>query len=96
MRSCLNVSSVTKALKPYFDSFPFPQWLWLELVFPFLARLTPADVSFSTRWLPALCPTTGKWQFPSHLQHSDFPGSLLSFLILQFLWLEEFLSQDTA
>lgn len=70
VRRYLNMNPVTKVLRPWnlilFDSFPFPHNCGCNFCFSFLARLTPADVSFPIHWVPALCLTREAWQFLSH------------------------------
>lgn len=54
----------SETLKPYFVWFiPFPHNYGCNFCFSFLARLTPADVSFPIHWVPALCLTREAWQF---------------------------------
>lgn len=99
MRRYSNVNTVTKAVKLcnliLFDSFPFPQWLWLEPVFSF-RQLTPADVSFSVHWLPVYARPEGSGNAWVTFSTRQFPREslILSNLAVSLAW--RILSQDTA
>ena len=97
VRRYLNMNYVTKVLRPWslilFDSFPFPHNCSCNFCFSFLARLTPADVSFSTHWIPALCLTREAWQFLSHsywvsfgTQWFPWKSVIFSNLVVSLTW----------